>query len=228
MLRALIFDFDGLIADTETPEFSAWQNIFQAHRCDLHPLDWVHCIGTNGALDPHLLLEEKSGLTLDRDQIRFRQKEILEEMLLAMQPCAGVVALIEEAKIRGLKLAVASSSSRRWVSRWLEQFQLAGHFDLLRNRDDVEKVKPDPALYVQTLAGLGVGPHEALAFEDSLHGLRAARAAGLFTIVVPNGLTRHLALEEADLVLDSLEEFSLELALRGVPPTRRSALGPPA
>ena len=215
MLRALIFDFDGLIADTETPEFTAWESIFQAHRCELHPLDWVHGIGTHGALDPHRLLEEKSGLTLDREEIRLRHYEVLEESLRSMQPCAGVVDLIMAARQRGLKLAVASSSSRRWVRRWLDQFQLTPCFDVLKNRDDVDKVKPDPALYLQALAELQVQAQEAIALEDSLNGLRSARVAGIFTVVVPNAMTRHLALDEADLLLDSLEHFSLEQALGG-------------
>jgi HAD superfamily hydrolase (TIGR01509 family) len=213
VLRALIFDFDGMIVDTETPEFASWGSIFQAYRCELHPLEWVHGIGTHGVLDPHGLLEEKSGLTLDRHEIRLRQIEVLEVMLRSVQPCAGVVDLIAAAKRRGLKLAVASSSSRKWVLRWLDQFQLTGYFDVFKNRDDVESVKPDPALYLQALAELRVSAKEAVAFEDSLNGLRAARAAGIFTVVVPNSMTRHLALDEADLLLDSLERFPLEQAL---------------
>lgn len=215
VLRALIFDFDGMIVDTETPEFTAWQNVFQAHDCDLYPLDWVHCIGTNDALDPHKLLEEKSGRLLDRAEIRVRQNAFLDELLVSVHPCAGVVDLIAAAKLRGLKLAVASSSSRKWVLRWLDQFQLTPYFDVFKNRDDVEKVKPDPALYLQALTELQVSAQEAIAFEDSLNGLRAARAAGIFTVVVPNAMTRHLALDEADLLLDSLERFSLEHAAHG-------------
>jgi HAD superfamily hydrolase (TIGR01509 family) len=210
VLRALIFDFDGLIVDTETPEYASWKSVFQAHHCELQPLDWVHGIGTHGALDRHLLLEKMSGRTLNREEIRLRQKEVLEESLRSAEPCAGVVDLIAAARRRGLKLAVASSSSRRWVLRWLDHFQLTPCFEVLKNRDDVEKVKPDPALYLQALTELQVAAHEAIAFEDSLNGLRAARAAGIFTVVVPNAMTRHLTLDEADLLLDSLEEFSFD------------------
>jgi HAD superfamily hydrolase (TIGR01509 family) len=215
VLRALIFDFDGMIVDTETPEFTAWQSVFRAHECDLHPLDWVHCIGTHNALDPHKLLEEKSGRVLDRAEIRTRQHEYLDELLSSVHLCAGVADLIVAARHRGLKLAVASSSSRRWVLRWLDQFKLTPYFDVFKNRDDVEKVKPDPALYLQALAELQVSAQEAIAFEDSLNGLRAARAAGIFTVVVPNAMTRHLTLDEADMMLDSLEKFSLDHAAHG-------------
>ena len=215
MLRALIFDFDGLIVDTETPEFTAWQKVFQSYQCDLHPLDWVHCIGTHYVLDPHKLLEEKSGRALDRSEVRKRQNEILEEMHRSLQPCAGVVDLLAAARRRGLKLAVASSSSRSWVLRWLDRFELTPYFEVFKTRDDVEKVKPDPALFLQALAALEVSPQEAMVFEDSLNGLRAARAAGIFTVVVPYAMTRHLVLDEADLVLDSLERFSLDHALAG-------------
>lgn len=224
MLRALIFDFDGLIVDTETPEFTAWRQIFHSYECDLQPSDWVHGIGTHDVLDPHRLLEEKAGRVLDRRSLRLRQKEVLEGLLASARPCAGVVALIESARERGLKLAVASSSSRKWVLRWLDQFNLSRHFDVLSNRDDVEKVKPDPALYLQALARLEVTAPEAVAFEDSLNGLRAARAAGIFTVVVPNPMTRHLPLEEADLLLDSLESFSLARAGGGASGSAR----PPA
>jgi beta-phosphoglucomutase-like phosphatase (HAD superfamily) len=120
---------------------------------------------------------------------------------------------ISEAKRLGLKLGVASSSDCPWVYRHLERLGLREQFDSIKCRDDVEKVKPSPDLYLAVLDDLGVGPREAIALEDSPHGITSAQAAGLFCVAVPNPLTRQLSTDHADLQLDSLADLRLELLL---------------
>jgi len=209
MLRAVIFDFDGLIFDTETPEFQAWAAVYRSHGVELTLPEWLPCIGTANILDPHELLETKTGKSLDRERIRSERHVVIDVMHAQTQPLPGVAEAIASAQEMGLKLGVASSSSHPWVEGWLEKFGLLGHFSSIQCREDVERVKPDPALYLRCLEKLNVRAEEAVALEDSLNGLRAARAAGIFTIVVPNSITRHLPLDEAELLLESLMDLSL-------------------
>lgn len=209
MLKAVIFDFDGTMLDTETPEFLAWQQIYREHGSSLEPLDWVHCIGTASIFDPHLLLEERSGGSLNRERVQVRRQTLLDPLLEAEILRPGVLEILDSARGRGLKTAIASSSSRDWLERWLAKFDLRNSFASLHGREDVEEVKPNPALYLRALEALEVEAREAVALEDSLHGLRAAKAAGITTVVVPNAMTCHLDLSEADLVLESWLDLDL-------------------
>ena len=209
-IRALIFDFDGLIVDTEGPGYRAWTEVYATHGCSLPFEKYSACIGTIGAFDLHGYLEEQSGRTFDRDDLEkacnARWLELMKEQPL--QP--GVSDCVSAAKSRGLKLAIASSSTQKWVARNLRKFGLFDQFDAVCTRDYVTAVKPDPALYLLALEKLGVGADEAIAFEDSPPGILAAKRAGLYCIAVPNALTKDLPLDHADRRLNSLEEFNLD------------------
>ncbi len=209
MSRAVIFDFDGLIVDTETPEFHAWQEIYRRHGTELAIETWLPCIGTGSVFDPHAHMEELIGRTLDREEIAIVRRTLNQELVAREALRPGVRQTLETAQSLGWKIGLASSSSRAWVEPHLERLGIFEFFEDLQTRDLVEKVKPDPALYRQALFALGVEAGEAVALEDSLNGLRAARAAGIFTVAIPNGMTRHLDLSEADLILGSMEDLDL-------------------
>jgi HAD superfamily hydrolase (TIGR01509 family) len=211
MIRAIVFDFDGLILDTEGPIYQSWLELYQEHHCHLPFADWVTTIGTMDALfDPFDYLEEQYGRPLDRAAIA--PKRLARELsLIETQPVRpGVADYLVVARRLGLKLGVASSSSHRWVSGHLSRLGLLSYFDCLSTQDNVAVTKPDPALYRYALAGLGVRPEQALALEDSPNGILAARRAGMYCVAVPNDLTRHLPLDQADLRLDSLADLPLE------------------
>lgn len=209
-VRALIFDFDGLIVDTEGPGFRAWTDVYASHGCSL-PFDkYSACIGTIGGFDLHGYLEEQSGKTLDRDELERACKARWLELMNEQPLRPGVAACVSSAKTRGLKLAIASSSTQEWVTRNLGKFGLLGEFDAVCTRDYVDAVKPDPALYLLALEKLGVSADQAIAFEDSPAGILAAKRAGLYCIAVPNALTKDLPLDHADRRLTSLEEFNLD------------------
>ena len=217
MVRALVFDFDGLILDTEVPEFRAWCEIFEGHGCELPRSEWTACIGLAGAdvtFDPHACLEGLLGRPLDRAEVRARHRLRFAELVAAESALPGVTEYLMEARRLGLKVAVASSSHRAWITAHLGRLGLLEAFDCFRCADDVARTKPDPELYRAALAALAVAPEEAIAFEDSANGVRAAKAAGLYCVAVPNGLTCALPLEEADLRLNSLAEMPLETLLR--------------
>jgi HAD superfamily hydrolase (TIGR01509 family) len=126
-----------------------------------------------------------------------------------LQCLPGIREAIEEATRLRLKLAVASSSSRAWVTGMLNQVGLVPYFDCIYTSDDVSRIKPDPELFRAAVNGLGIQPHEALAFEDSPNGVTSAKAAGLFCVAIPNTITSTLSLDHADLILPSLAERPL-------------------
>ena len=210
MIKALVFDFDGLIVDTEVPIFRAWQRIYREHGQEL-PLDrWLTIIGTSsGSFDPVRELGERLEEKLDEKALDALERLYYLESTALQQLLPGVADYLRVARELGLKTAIASSSTRAWVMEHLERFGVGSHFDAIVCREDVRKTKPDPELYRTALQRLGVRPDEAIAFEDSSNGIHAAKAAGLFCVVVPNLLTVDLDLTEADLRLLTLEAMPL-------------------
>ena len=212
MLQALVFDFDGLILETEEPVLRSWQEIYREYGLELPVNEWLACVGTDYSEEtfhPYEYLERHIG-PLDRAAVHERQHRRYVKMVEAQPVLPGVERLIMEARERGLRLAVASSSSREWVVGNLERLGLAAHFAAIRCADDVAQVKPDPALYRMAVEALGVPPAAAAALEDSPPGITAARRAGLYCVAVPNALTRRLDLSHADLMVSSLADLSLD------------------
>lgn len=211
MIRAIIFDFDGLILDTEGPIYQSWQELFQEYGCRLSLSDWAKFIGTmEDTYDPFDDLEGQLGQPLDRRSLEPRRRQRELDLIANQAVLPGVEEHLRAARRLGLKIGLASSSSCDWVTGHLERLDLRHYFDCLKASDDVRRTKPDPELYQAVLAEFDLRPSEALVFEDSPNGVLAARRAGLFTVAVPNPLTRQLDLGEPDLVLSSLAEISLE------------------
>jgi HAD superfamily hydrolase (TIGR01509 family) len=209
-IRALIFDFDGTIVDSESPALHAWEEVFEQHGCAFPFEDWSVGLGSRGGFDSLAYLERTLGRAIDREAIRALRDRRKLEFTAACEVLPGVLDMLDAAERLGFPCAVASSSPRAWVVEHLERVGLIGRFRRLSCAEDVERVKPDPALYISALAALGVAPHEAVAIEDSPNGVAAARAAGIFCVAVPNSVTRRLAIAGADLTVDCLSEISLD------------------
>ena len=209
-IKALIFDFDSLILETEAPIFQAWRELYQEYGHML-PLEcYALTIGTSeDAFDLYGYLEELLGEPIPLEQIKARQLARYYELIAQLPVLPGVRDAIASAKDLGLKLALASSSPRTWVVDHLSRVGLLESFDCLRVAEDVTCVKPNPELYLSALAGLGVQPGEAVAFEDSANGIKAAKAAGIFCIAVPSELTRGTEMEPADYTMASLGDLPL-------------------
>jgi HAD superfamily hydrolase (TIGR01509 family) len=206
----LIFDFDGLIVDSESPGFQAWSEVFATHGGAL-PFDkYSACIGTIGGFDLHGYLEEQTGRTFERADLERACNKRWSELMKEQPLLPGIAACVSSAKARGMKLAIASSSTQKWVTYNLRRFQLLEQFDVVCTSDYVDAVKPDPALYLLALQRLGVRSDEAIAFEDSPNGILAAKRAGIFCVAIPNPLTKDLPLELADRRLTSLLDFNID------------------
>ena len=210
MIKALIFDFDGLILDTESPTYYSWQEIYQEYGCSLPLSKWAECIGSAETFDPHDYLEAQLGRSLDRVALRNKRRSRCTELIAIESIRPGVENYIFEAKTLDLKLGVASSSPRSWVDGHLSRLNLEVHFDAIKCADDVPCVKPDPGLFQATLKALEVAADEAIVLEDSLNGVLAAKRASIFCVAVPNPLMQGFSYDLADLRLSFLAELSLE------------------
>lgn len=213
-IAALIFDFDGLILDTEWPEFSTVREEFAAHGVVLELEDWQQIIGR--ADHPHWFdwLQSEVDERLDRDVIIERRRVRHHGLIAAEVVRPGVVALLDEATASGIPVGVASSSSVDWVEGHLDRLGVLERFDVVRCRDHVDRAKPSPDLFAAALAALGADPARSVALEDSYHGCTAAKAAGMVCVVVPNDVTRSQSFDHADLVLDSLTALSVDRLTR--------------
>ncbi|WP_239615966.1 HAD family hydrolase [Cohnella mopanensis] len=210
-IKAVVFDFDGTLMDTETCAYEAYCGIYAEHGVQF-PFDaWTAGIGTKaGGYDPFAELERGLGVPVDRNAMRERYRNAHAANVAKATLFPGVLERLEEARRLGLTIGLASSSDRAWIERHLGNQGIRPYFQTVRTSDDVEQVKPDPALYRLAVEDLGVQPHEAFAIEDSVNGLRAAKAAGLFGVAIPNKVTARMDFSEADLTLKSLEHCSLK------------------
>jgi len=216
MIKALIFDFDGLILDTETPVYRSWVEIYQRFGLTLPFDDWANIIGTSAAehFDPFDQLEAALDRKLDRGKLTEERTAFEFSLVAKNSALPGVEKMIAAAQYKCLKLAVASSSSCDWVLGHLKRLALIQHFDAICCADDVALTKPDPALFLLALARLELTSEEAIVLEDSPNGITAANRAGIFSVAIPNGMTRGLPLSHADLQLQSLADSSLEALIQ--------------
>jgi HAD superfamily hydrolase (TIGR01509 family) len=214
MIKALVFDFDGLILETEGPVYQTWSDLYASFGFQLSLSDWLTTIGTQEAdFDPRRELERLVGKQLDWEAIEPPRKARELAIIHAQPALPGVQDYLADAQRLGMRIGLASSSSNRWVTSHLDRLGLLHYFEVLRTCEHVELTKPEPALYLAVLEELGIPATQALALEDSPNGIRAAKRAGMACVAVPNALTCELDLSEADLCLTSLAEISLEQLL---------------
>ena len=226
-IDAVIFDFDGVILDTETPLYESWREIYRRHGADLDKAHFAEYIGGADYFDFHAHLERLAGAELDRERLTRERRRLYSRLVSGSAALPGVSERIADAKRLGAKVGVASNSDIGWVKSNLENLGMFGSFDVVRTRDDVARVKPDPEIYLSAARALSVLPENAIAIEDSANGVRAAKAAGMFTVAVPNPITALLPLDAADLIIPSLSDMSLERMVearraalaRGAPPS---------
>lgn len=211
MIQALIFDFDGLILDTETPQVQIWQDLYTRYGQEFPLDDWVRTVvgSTVANLDPVAQLEKLTGLSLDRQALRDQAHRTRMEWQAVLPPMPGVADYLDSARRLGLRLAVASSSPHAWVDAYLQRLEFLDLFDAVICREDAPRLKPDPDLFLAALSALHIHADRALAFEDSPNGIKAAKAAGLRVVGVPNSITARLGPLSADLSLASLSDLPL-------------------
>ena len=209
---AVLFDFDGVLVDTEWAIYQAWLRTFQAHGHDL-PLDiYTHCIGTDfSTWSPKTHLEELSGLAFDWHDLDNRRQVEIMAALESAGPMDGVIDLLEKLAAQKVPCAVVSSSSHHWVDGWLGKLGLTKYFQTIVCRGDAPQIKPAPDLYLEGARRLDLPPASCLVIEDSLNGVNSAIAAGMPVWAVPNRVTQGLDFSGADRIFSSLVALATAL-----------------
>lgn len=209
MIKGIIFDFDGLIFDTETHQYHVYQEIFGEYGSELPISRWQEEIGTHTGFSPFQYLEEKIQKAIDQDAIRMDFKKRFHEKLKGEVAREGVEEYLKEAKKLNLKIGLASSSNYQWVSSHLQNLKLFDYFDCIKTSDDVLKVKPDPSLYLKASECLGLNVNECLVFEDSANGALAAKRAGMYCAIIPNEVTCTMDFCQVEHRMDSMADMPL-------------------
>jgi HAD superfamily hydrolase (TIGR01509 family) len=207
MIRALVFDFDGLMLDTESALIGAYADVHAAHGVAFDHELFLRSVGhADYAFDPWHAFEKRADRAALETERRTRNRE--RDLHLPILP--GVVALLDAARALPLRVGLASNSPRVHCERHLTRIKLLDRFEFLACREDVPLPKPAPDLYKLVLNRFGLRGHEAIAFEDSHTGSLAAKRAHLWTVVAPNVSTAHHNFARADLKVASLAEVKLE------------------
>lgn len=207
MIRALVFDFDGLILDTETTLIDAAEII---HQHAGHPFSRLLAQEAVGRVDLHFDLWAAFGAKTDTVALEAELKRLNRELLLTREVRPGVRDYLQTARTLGLKIGLASNSSHAHVEGHLTRLGLIHYFDYIRCIEDVPAGKPAPDLYRAVIEKFGVPDSVAIAFEDSEHGVIAAKTAGLWCVAVPGPSSQAHDFRPADLVLSSLAERTLD------------------
>jgi HAD superfamily hydrolase (TIGR01509 family) len=208
-VRAVLFDLDGTLWDPEPHVFSAYAEVFREHGQELTRRRWGDVIGTIG-FDLWSDLETRVGEPLDRTKLDSRVATRKEEMLSQTRARPGVRHLLEQVDSAGLLRSIVSNSPAWWITRYVRQCGIDNGWHSVHSPDKAATLpKPAPDLYHEALRRLGLSPEEAIAFEDSPTGIRAARAAGVRCVTVPNDMTVELDLSHADLQVASFQHVDL-------------------
>jgi putative hydrolase of the HAD superfamily len=207
MIRALIFDFDGLILDTESALIRAYADVHAAHGVPFDEAAFLRSVGrADFSFDPWHAFEKRADRAVLETERRTRNRA--RDLHLSVLP--GVVALLDAARDQDLRVGLASNSSHGHCERHLARVGLLDRFAFLACREDAPSPKPEPDLYKLVLNHFGLRGHEAIAFEDSHTGSLAAKRAGLWVVAVPNSSTAHHDFAHADLRVTSLADVTLD------------------
>jgi HAD superfamily hydrolase (TIGR01509 family) len=207
---ALVFDFDGLIVNTERPGFVSWFELYARFDATLTLDDWRHATGYINAFDPGLHLEKLLGRKLDWEKLMPGREARNWELTLKEFTLPGIAELIKGASQAGLPIAVASNSDYGWVDGGLHRLGLRHYIQTVTTRDMVVNPKPAPDVYLKAVQTIGIDPGRAVALEDSEPGCRAAKSAGLKVVAIPNEFSIRQDLSAADLSVHSAADLDLE------------------
>lgn len=201
--------------DTESPEVEVWRRIYGEHGVEFPLATWIEKVvgSTDSPFDPADHLAVLTGKCLDAKAVWERAYALRPEYQAGMPVMPGAMALLRDARRLGLRMAVVSSSSHKWVEGHLEKMGAWEFFELFICQEDAAHTKPAPDLYLKALEKLGLAGEECLVFEDSPNGVKAAHEAGIRVVGVPNPITAQGGALGADLLLNSLEQMPLEAIL---------------
>jgi len=205
-IQALVFDFDGTIADTEWPVYEAYRVAHEYHGLELTLETWVSVVGTadNPPVDERLRRE--LGHEPDPEALRLAD-EHFDRARQGVPLLPGVEDLVDRALASGIRVALASSSPMSWIEPHMTRLGLIDRFEALSTVDQVAAGKPAPDLFNLSAQQLDIDPATCLVLEDSRNGFIAARDAGMQCLIVPNKITKFDIHPDVEHVVDSLVDF---------------------
>jgi len=208
-VKAVVFDKDGVLADSEAINLRAAFEVFRAHGYELGPEDEPSIVGRH-PVDYVPALARRVGMGEAEQRRVIDEQDVVYNRIWQEQGrlFEGARETLDVVRRLNLGVGLASSSSRREVDDFIDRFELGAFFDVTLSLDDVARAKPDPEIYVSAAQRLGVPASEMLVVEDSEHGIRSAKAAGAVCVAVR---TRHVRPERigmADVHIESIGELS--------------------
>lgn len=210
--RGIIFDFDGVLVDTEWAIYRSWVQLYAREGQQISIATYSPCLGAGYShWNPADHLEKLTGKKYDWEVETPARQAVLEADLARAGLMDGALELLDWCAEQGIGLTVASSSSRRWVQGWLERLGIYERFDGVFTRTDGYAVKPDPALFLAARNCLNLPKEDCLIIEDTENGTISARNAGIPCVAVPNRMTESCDLSRAQYRVASLRALLTEL-----------------
>jgi pseudouridine 5'-phosphatase len=214
MLRAVVFDLDGLIANTEDLYEQAGETVLR-RRGKTYDADLREKIMGRPVIIAIQMMIDCHSLPDTANDLMCECGEVLQNLIatsLAAMP--GVMRLLDDLQSAGIPIAVATSATREYADNVLTRLNLKHRFRFILTAEDIHRGKPDPEIYLLAAARLGLTPAQVMVLEDSANGCRAAVEAGAFTVAVPNRHTRKHNFSGARFVADTLDDPRIRQALR--------------
>lgn len=210
--RAVLFDFDGVILDTEWPIYETWRDLFLEHGEELTLETYVQCIGSDfDTWSPETYLESLTGLNFDWKTINPARNVIIREEVGKLDAVPGIRESLAHFQRQDIPCAVVSSSDHNWVGGWLEHLGLTSYFQTIVCKGDAPKIKPAPDLYLEAVRRMNLPASDCLVIEDSLNGMKSAHLAGCPVVAIPNRITACINFDEAEFQFATMTEFTAAL-----------------
>jgi len=213
MLRAVIFDMDGVLVDSQPYHFAVEDKMCREMGIDVSIEESHSFVGMAGAKVWNYLKNKFALQKTIEELIAFENRARIAyfSSLENVYPIPGVVALLEELKQHDIKTALASSSSVEVIEIFISKLGIGDYFQKIISGNTVEKGKPDPDIFLNTSAALGEDPADCVVIEDSANGVKAAKAAGMKCIGFKNTNSGDQDLSLADMVIDDFRKVNLEI-----------------
>ena len=213
MIKAIIFDLDGLIVDSEPIHYKAHKMALEKYGIKLSKKDYLQFGVARGSKFFYETIGNKQNIKLDIPTVQKIKRVYFTDFIKTDVKLRDDFDKLIPNFYGKYKLAIASSTKKEIIELILKKFELAKYFDLIVSGEEVKNNKPNPDIYIETAKKLGVSVVDCLVIEDSQSGLIAAKKAGMKCIAIPNDFTKFQDFSKADLILNSLDELNLDVVL---------------
>ncbi|EFK97277.1 Haloacid dehalogenase [sediment metagenome] len=212
MNTLIIFDFDGVIVNTERTTFEFYKEILPAYGIQLTEVDFRYKAGRKSVDFFRDVLGEKFDMGLVTTLIEKKRETFLADIPKFLKPLPGIFDLLEESKRSGLKLAIGSQNEKLLIQKAVDVFKIRHYFDFMTSLQDIQKKKPDPEVFLLVSSTMGIPPHESIVIEDSPSGIEAAGRGGFASVGITTSFSRK-DLGHATKVIDTLTELTPDILI---------------